>query len=178
MRSVPHPRTSRLARRGIAAALAILTLVALLFACAAPAPALGRPAAPPRWLPPVGGQLDIIAAYTAPEHTYAAGHRGVDLAAESGAPVFAPAGGTVAFAGPVAGRNTISVRVDARTVYALEPVTSELRAGDAVRMGALIGEVSPGGHCSDRCVHLGVRVDNVYVNPAVFLVTRPVLLPW
>src|SRR5690606_14701135 len=97
------------------------------------------------------------------------GHRGIDLAAAPGATVAAPAAGTVSFTGTVVDRAVISVRVDERTVYSLEPVASDLVPGDRVASGALLGEAAVGGHCSSECVHLGVRVDGEYVNPLRYL---------
>ena len=72
----------------------------------------------------------------------------------------------------------VSVRVDERTVYSMEPVTSELHKGDPVGIGAPLGIVDDGGHCASRCLHLGIRVDGGYENPMRYFVSRPVLLPW
>lgn len=132
----------------------------------------------PPWLTPVGFSLHVVAPFRAPEHRYAAGHRGIDLAAFPGEAVFSPAAGTVTFAGRVVDRDVISVRVDAATVVSLEPITSSLSAGDRVGRGDVLGEVASGGHCKAQCVHLGVRVDDWYVNPLRFLREKPRLLPW
>lgn len=129
------------------------------------------------WVPPLGGSLDISGAYRAPPHRYGAGHRGIDLAARTGEPVIAPVAGTVSFSGTVVDRGVLSIRVDERTVYTLEPVRSPLSAGEAVSSGAVIGEVASGGHCLAECLHLGVRVDGEYVNPLRYFLRRPVLLP-
>ncbi len=134
-----------------------------------------------RWLPPIASGLDILARFEAPTHEYGPGHRGLDLAAQPGASVSAPAGGVVTFAGRVAGRGVVSVRVDERITYSLEPVDAdqtEPSKGDRVGLGAKLGTVGEGGHCVEACVHLGVRVDNIYVDPARYFFTRPVLLPW
>ena len=54
---------------------------------------------------PLVGPASIRAAAT----PYAAGHRGVDLAATSSQPVLAARGGRVQFAGPVAGRGVVVI---------------------------------------------------------------------
>lgn len=89
----------------------------------------------------------------------------------------------MSFAGSVAGRGVISVRVDERTVVSIEPVVSELGEGDGVRAGEVLGTVGTGGHCVGNngvveCIHLGVRVDDAYVNPLRYFFGRPRLLPW
>lgn len=167
-------------------ALATLPLTGLtaLSAAALPAavpsaPALTQQASPvTRWYPPVGFTLHVLRAFDPPAHRFAAGHRGFDLAAQVGSSVIAPTSGTVTFAGRVVDRDVVSVRVDQATVVSLEPVTSGLSAGDAVAGGDLLGVVSLGGHCDASCVHLGVRVDDEYVNPMRFFRDKPRLLPW
>ncbi|PRI10902.1 murein hydrolase activator EnvC family protein [Leucobacter massiliensis] len=150
-----------------------------------PRPVLGEltpfaadaPAATPLWVPPLSGRLDITGPYRAPPHRYGAGHRGIDLRASPGDSVVAPAAGTVTFSGRVVDREVVSVRVDERTVYSLEPVRGGVVAGSQVAAGALLGEVDRGGHCGTECVHLGVRVEGEYVTPLRYLLPRPRLLP-
>ena len=136
-----------------------------------------------RWLPPLQTQFVVTGPYVPPPHPYAAGHRGIDLRASPGASVVAPSDGTVSFAGNVAGRGVISVRVDGSTVVSIEPVVSGLGEGDGVRAGEVLGTVGTGGHCvgndgSVECIHLGVRVDDTYLNPLRYFFGRPKLLPW
>lgn len=133
---------------------------------------------PGLWYPPLGPPLRIAEPYALPNGPYRAGHRGIDLPAAPDAAVHAPANGTVSFVGTVVDRPVLSIRIDARTVVSLEPITSELHEGDAVTRGEAIGTVGSGGHCGTACVHLGVRVGGTYVNPLRFLRARPVLLPW
>lgn len=132
----------------------------------------------PRWLPPLGFTLEVATPFRAPAHRYAAGHRGFDLPAQPGEVVFSPAAGTVTFAGKVVDREVVSVRVDAFTVVSLEPVSSGLSAGDTVAAGAALGEIASGGHCDGECIHLGVRVNDWYVNPMRYFRDKPRLLPW
>lgn len=145
---------------------------------AAAAAAAAQQARGQRWLPPLGYSLDVTAPFRAPAHRYAAGHRGFDLTAGVGRPVAAPVAGTVTFVGRVVDRGVISLRVADDTVVSLEPVASTLAIGDTVARGTLLGEVARGGHCDGACLHLGVRVDDWYVNPMRFFRERPRLLPW
>lgn len=70
------------------------------------------------------------------------GHRGVDLRASPGDPVFASRGGVVSFAGVVAGTPVLSVEHSdgLRTTY--EPVLARVRVGTKVRRGEQIGELA------------------------------------
>jgi murein DD-endopeptidase MepM/ murein hydrolase activator NlpD len=128
--------------------------------------------AQPRLLSPAGlplaGNPDVIRGFTAPNHDYGPGHRGVDLAARTGEPVLAAAAGTVAFAGSVAGRGVVSIdHGNLRTTY--EPVAARVRAGQRVELGQPIGQVSGGGHCSGRCLHWGLKQGKTYSDPLLLL---------
>lgn len=131
------------------------------------------------WLWPIGSAAEIVGPYAAPEHRYAAGHRGIDIAATPEAPVLAPADGTVFFAGTVVDRPIVTIRLADGTLASVEPVVGSVSEGAAVVRGQEIGRVGSGGHCSERCVHLGVRVEGDYVSPLKFLggIERAVLLP-
>ncbi|WMX44829.1 M23 family metallopeptidase [Streptomyces roseicoloratus] len=52
---------------------------------------------------------DVLRDWQPPPGPYAAGHRGIDLAAPPGTPVRAPATGTITFAGPVAGHGVLTL---------------------------------------------------------------------
>lgn len=147
------------------------------------APAQATPGGPPssqqvRWAPPFGRPLEVSGPYRAPPHKYGSGHRGIDVPATPGEVILAPTSATVSFAGPVAGRGVISLRVTEQTVVSFEPVAAELSQGDAVPRGTKIGTVASGGHCYAECVHIGVRIEGEYVNPMRFFANRPVLMPW
>lgn len=129
-----------------------------------------------RFVPPVR-PLRLLRPFVRPQHRYGPGHRGVDLAAVPGQQVVAPGEGVVRFVGAVAGRPVVSVAFAGDGVYSLEPVVSDLREGDAVAAGQLLGVVGRGGDCDVVCVHFGVRVAGEYVNPALWLFVRPRLLP-
>ena len=142
----------------------------------APADAAGSAT---RWRWPLSPAGAIVQPYEAPPGPYAAGHRGIDLAASAGQPVFAPTRATVQFSGVVVDRPVVTLRVDAHVLVSFEPVTGQLPVGSTVGTGQRFGTVDRGGHCDDRCLHLGVRVDGDYVSPLLFLSDVPpaVLLP-
>lgn len=123
------------------------------------------PGLPPRpqfsW--PLPGSPTVVRAFRPPEFRFGPGHRGVDLAAEVGAPVLAAGSGTVVFAGMVAGRGVVSLSHPGglRTTY--EPVSPTVAAGDRVSRGEQIGTVAPGtveishaGCPVVACLHWGV----------------------
>jgi murein DD-endopeptidase MepM/ murein hydrolase activator NlpD len=109
---------------------------------------------------------------------WAAGHRGVDLALPAGAPVAAAAAGTVAFAGPVAGRPVVAVvhPDGVRTTY--EPVVPVVRPGQPVVAGEVLGHLGAPTHCDpDACLHWGARRGpDAYLDPLLLLVDRRVRL--
>lgn len=130
------------------------------------------------WLPPLGAPMRVSNHFSLPGGPYQAGHRGLDLPGSVGQTIRSPSSGTVTFVGWVVDRPVLSLRIDENTVASFEPVESELSIGDRVLRGAALGEIAAGGHCSERCLHLGVRVNDEYVNPLRYLRPRPVLLPW
>ena len=141
-------------------------------------PASATPASPqPVWDWPVDAPREVVRQFIAPATPYASGHRGVDLAAESGQ-LFAPADGVVHFAGVVVDRPVLSIRHPGGLISSYEPVESTLHRGDAVARGDPIGTVLA-GHCIHTCLHFGVRLDGEYVSPLLYLggIEPSVLLP-
>jgi len=132
---------------------------------------------PWRW--PVPAPIRVVAPFRAPATPYAAGHRGIDVAAERGALVLAPADGVVSFAGTVVDRGVLAIDHGGGLVSAIEPVEAVVAAGSSVRAGQVVGRVGAGGHCASQCVHFGVRLDGEYVSPFLLLggLPRAVLLP-
>ncbi|MBT1034831.1 peptidoglycan DD-metalloendopeptidase family protein [Canibacter sp. lx-45] len=128
-----------------------------------------------KWCAPLGGPLKITRYYEAPAHRYAPGHRGVDIKGNNA--VRAPAAGTVSFNGMVVDRHIISVKTHSGETYSLEPVISSLQAGDRVARCEILGNVAVGGHVGHNTVHLGIRKNDVYVNPLRYLSKKPRLLP-
>ena len=94
----------------------------------------------PPWNWPVDPPHVVVRPYLAPESPYAAGHRGVDLAAPGGV-VYAPADGVVHFAGTVVDRPVLSIEHPGGFLSSYEPVTSSLSKGDPVTRGQPIGEL-------------------------------------
>ncbi|MGW0120925.1 M23 family metallopeptidase [Streptomyces sp. NPDC003327] len=119
---------------------------------------------------------DILRGWHPPPGPYAAGHRGVDLAAPPGAPVLAPAAGTVTFAGPVGGRGVVTLTLTGtgtpplRTTFS--PVTPLIAPGTRVAPGTPLARVSTGTHCPESCLHWGLLRGDTYLNP-LRLLHRP-----
>lgn len=123
--------------------------------------------------------LTVLRPFERPPQRWAAGHRGVDLAAGPGEPVRAPADGTVAFAGVVVDRRVLAIAHPDGRRSSLEPVDSDLSPGAVVRQGDLVGHVEPGStHCPPlSCVHWGVREGESYLDPLTLIAGRgPVVL--
>jgi murein DD-endopeptidase MepM/ murein hydrolase activator NlpD len=142
-------------------------------------PTASPPAAVVQYAAPVAGR--VLRPFVPPPTPYAAGHRGVDLAAGPGAPVAAAAAGTVRFAGPVAGRGVVVLVHPDGIATEYEPVRPLVRAGQAVGPGQVVGRIA-GRHagCPSSCLHWGARRGGTYLDPLSLL--RPlgpvVLLPW
>ncbi len=141
--------------------------------------ALAAAPAATAWTWPVSGQ--VLRPFSLGPDPYAGGqHRGVDIGAELGASVAAPAAGTVSFAGAVPnGGRAVTIQTD--TGYAvtlLQLASAEVARGDVVGEGDVVGvvgasddAVTPSPH-----VHLGVRVASEpegYVDPLGLLPPRP-----
>jgi murein DD-endopeptidase MepM/ murein hydrolase activator NlpD len=132
----------------------------------------------PAWQPPVV-PLVVERPFLAPQGPYSPGHRGVDLGAEPGSTVRAPARGVVRVAGRVAGKAVVSIehphrilgRTGWRTTY--EGVLAEVDIGDAVAPGDAIGVVVFHDHA--RGIHWGLKNGRVYADP-LLLLRRPIVL--
>jgi murein DD-endopeptidase MepM/ murein hydrolase activator NlpD len=143
------------------------------------ADAASSPAAP-RWTWPVDPPHTVTRPFEAPTTAYGPGHRGIDIAAEPGAQVRAPADGTVSFAGVVVDRPVVSIRHADGLVSSVEPVVPSVSAGDAVVAGQVIGTLADQPrHEPAGGLHLGARLHGEYVDPALLLAAlrHAVLLP-
>lgn len=136
------------------------------------------PAPPAVWDWPTEGPHVILRDFQAPATPWGPGHRGLDLQA-SGTTVVAPLGGVVSFSGDVAGRGVLTITGPQGWKVSLEPVNSELEAGDWVGKGEPIAELQS-GHCPELCLHLGLRINDSYRSPRreLGVALRAVLLPW
>ena len=148
----------------------VLAVAALLMspsaARAVPVGAAGATVPTGVW--PLSPTPAIVRAFDPPTSSYGVGHRGVDLAGTLGEPVRAALGGTVTFAGPLAGRGVVVIdHGDTRTTY--EPVQAGVSVGDEVATGAVIGTLALSqSHCLPAaCLHWGwIRnADDVYLDP-------------
>ncbi|MFJ3215323.1 M23 family metallopeptidase [Kitasatospora sp. NPDC086801] len=133
---------------------------------------------------PVGGPGGVLGRFQPPATPWAAGHRGVDLAAAPGAEVRAAAAGVVTFSGLVAGRPVVTVTHPGsgspplRTTYL--PVAGTAPVGTEVSAGQVIGRLAPDGrHCPTRdCLHWGLLRGGRYLDPlALFGAGAARLLP-
>jgi murein DD-endopeptidase MepM/ murein hydrolase activator NlpD len=129
------------------------------------------------WSWPLSGARTIERGYVAPHVFYGPGHRGIDLVAQQGQEVFAPADGVVHFVGAVVDRNLISLELDGM-LATFEPVDSSLYEGQRVSRGQVIGVVGFSTHCT--CLHMGARKGADYLSPLAMLasIAPAVLLPW
>ena len=146
----------------------------------APAARAGSaPPAPVAYRAPVPGA--VVRPFEPPPTPYAAGHRGVDLAAAPGGLVRAAGPGVVRFAGPVAGRGVLVLAHPDGITTEYEPVRPLVRAGDVVAGGAVVARVA-GRHagCPGSCLHWGARRGGSYLDPLSLLrhLGPVVLLPW
>jgi len=116
-----------------------------------------------------------------PPQNWLPGHRGVDLVGRNGDQVLAAGNGVVSFAGSVAGKGVVVIKHGAlRTTY--EPVTATVAIGSRVRVGDVIGTLSPGeSHCASQstvgCLHWGLIRGEKYLNPLSLVQKRVRLLP-
>ncbi|MFJ9545356.1 M23 family metallopeptidase [Streptomyces erythrochromogenes] len=127
---------------------------------------------------PLPAPLSVVRWWEPPPTPYAAGHRGVDLAAPVGAEVRAVAAGRVHHAGQVAGRGVLSLALPngLRTTY--EPVRPLVAEGEEVAAGQVVAVLTEGSHCPEPCLHWGLLSGEAYLNPLTLLARpTPRLLP-
>ena len=130
------------------------------------------------WSWPVDGP--VLRPFVFGGDPYGAGqHRGIDVGAESGAAVAAPAGGVVSFAGTIpGGGSAVTIRTaDGYSVTLVHLGSIGVMRGAVVDEGAAVGTVGPSGDAEwpEPYVHLGVRVTaepEGYVDPLGLLPRR------
>jgi murein DD-endopeptidase MepM/ murein hydrolase activator NlpD len=155
----------------------LATLLCVLTAAPSSAETVPAPARQGVW--PLSPRPQVLSGFDPPATTWGAGHRGVDLLGHAGQPVHASLGGTVTFAGTIAGRGVVVVdHGGVRTTY--EPVSASLAVGDPVGRGGVIGTLQrAGSHCFPRaCLHWGLLRGDTYLNPLTLVGAGPIrLLP-
>jgi hypothetical protein len=138
------------------------------------------PAGPSDWRWPLAPAPRVVRDYDPPPRPWLSGHRGVDLAARPGQPVFAAGAGRVGYAGRLGGRGVVTVVHGAlRTSYL--PVRPAVRPGQRVAAGQRLGLVEDiRGHCLRLlCLHWGLRRGLAYLDPLSLFGRAPVrLLPF
>lgn len=157
-RPVPRPRAWV---RSWGAVLVLLAALAVASAAPSPVAAFG----PGPWSAPVPGP--VVRGFRAPACTYCPGHRGADLRAPVGAVVRAVGGGTVVWAGRIAGAGHVVVAHGGGLRTSLSFLrTVTVRAGQRLEVGdplGTAGAIGPGHEVP--VVHLGLRVGERYIDP-------------
>ena len=120
-----------------------------------------------RLIPPVDGPVAV--GFDASDGDYGAGHRGIDYAVEVGTPVRSAGGGTVTFAGDVAGLRAVTVDHGSgieSTYSGLSRI--DVATGDRVEQGRYLG--LSGTMHGRPALHFGVKRLSEYVDPVTLLV--------
>lgn len=151
-----------------------MTLLTLLLTCLITACSPGVNA----WRWPLGPPAPrVLRAFSPPAVPWGPGHRGVDLSARPGEPVYAAGAGRVSYAGHLAGRGVVAVdHGPLRTTYL--PVRPSVKAGLQVALGARLGVLEDAPlHCPTPCLHWGLRKGRVYLDPLSLIRREVRLLP-
>jgi hypothetical protein len=128
------------------------------------------PSGPGDWRWPLEPTPRVLRGYDPPPRPWLSGHRGIDLAARAGQPVYAAGAGRVGYAGRLAGRGVVTVlHGPLRTTYL--PVRPSVRPGQRVTAGSRLGSMEDvRGHCGPRlCLHWGLRRGVAYLDPLSLL---------
>jgi murein DD-endopeptidase MepM/ murein hydrolase activator NlpD len=121
------------------------------------------------WTWPVVGP--ILRGFDPPDSPYGSGHRGIDVAVTPGTIVVTPADGVVAFAGQVGGRLFLTIDHGGGLESTYSWLDSlDVRRGDPVVRGMPVARTG-WGHTGSPVphLHLGVRLDDAYVDPLTYL---------
>jgi murein DD-endopeptidase MepM/ murein hydrolase activator NlpD len=99
-------------------------------------------------------------------------HKGIDIAADTGEPVYAVADGEVIYAGDgLRGYGNVVIIAHGQRLSSLYAHNSELKVkqGDHVGQGSLIALMGSTGHSTGPHVHFELRQGDVAVNPRTLL---------
>ncbi|TDD67693.1 murein hydrolase activator EnvC family protein, partial [Actinomadura rubrisoli] len=130
------------------------------------------------WRRPLGPPAPrVLRAFSPPAVPWGPGHRGVDLSARPGQPVYAAGSGLVSYAGRLAGRGVVTItHGPLRTTYL--PVRPSVRVGGRVASGSRIGVLEGGPFdCSTPCLHWGLLRGGLYLDPLTLVRPQIRLLP-
>jgi len=132
---------------------------------------------PQPWHWPLSPVPRVVRGFSPPAVPWGPGHRGVDLAARPGQPVYAAGAGRVSYAGTLAGRGVVAVTHGPfRTTYL--PVHPTVHKGAQVRAGTRIGVLEPSQHCpTEPCLHWGLLEGRIYRDPLSLVRPHVRLLP-
>ncbi len=147
----------------VAALMADLETVNLMRFAAERLP-FGAPVQGGRWTSGFGPRRD-------PKGRGRSMHRGLDIAAPRGTPVYATAGGIVTFAGRQRGYGIV---VKIRHAFGFETFyahnsRARVNVGQRVSRGDRIADVGSTGRSTGNHVHYEIRIDNEPVNPVKFI---------
>lgn len=119
----------------------------------------------------------VTATFDPPPQPWNSGHRGIDLEASFGDELVAPADGSIAFAGSVAGKSVVTIR-HKRVTSTFEPAETNLSVGSRVVQGRRFAEVrGTSDHCDGECVHWGIKSgDDEYLDPTAQTGLRKIVL--
>ncbi|WP_373532284.1 M23 family metallopeptidase [Vampirovibrio sp.] len=98
-------------------------------------------------------------------------HGGIDLAAASGTPVYAPQAGLVMFSGSYGGYGNVVVLNHGNALFTLYGHNAQLvvKAGEMVHAGQVISKVGSTGRSTGPHLHFEVHHNGQYVNPVTYL---------
>ena len=98
-------------------------------------------------------------------------HKGLDIAAKTGTPIKAAAGGTVEYSGTMGGYGKLVIINHGNGIKTYYGHCSKLnvKVGETVEAGDVIAAVGSTGNSTGPHLHLEIRQNGQYVNPAKYL---------